>query len=287
MIGTRQVINIGFDTTSLCYLQTGIGSYTANLFECLRRNPTIQITPLSHCISPHRWFVNKTIWMQIILPWQLKTSHLDLCHFTNNVAPIRMPCPTVITIHDMTLWLFPEFHYSKRLISMRPIIPPAAHRAAAIITVSQSTKADIVRILGIPADKVHVIYEAPSADFHPLPMDAALEQVRRSYHLPDRYILFVGTLEPRKNLVRLLQAFEQLHRHRVIPHHLVIVGAKGWKTREIYQTIEQLQLQDVVHMLGYVSQSDLVAIFNLADVLSFPSLYEGFGLPVVEAMACG
>lgn len=284
---TEQLLRIGFDTTSLRHPSTGVGSYTANILRYLQQNPAIQIIPLSH-YNPHsKWFVNKTAWMQVILPWLVRTDHLDLCHFTNNVAPIRMPCSTVITIHDMTLWLYPEFHYRKRLISMRPFIPLAAHRAAAIITVSESSKADIIRILDIPADKIHVIYEAPSADFRPMPRDAALEQLRRSYRLPDRFILFVGTLEPRKNLVRLLAAFEQLYRRRLIPHHLVIVGAKGWKTREIYRTIEQLQLQHVVHLPGYVPQEDLVSIFNLAEVLAFPSLYEGFGLPVVEAMACG
>jgi glycosyltransferase involved in cell wall biosynthesis len=163
----------------------------------------------------------------------------------------------------------------------------AARRAAAIITVSNTTKEDIVQILGIPADKVHVIYEAPSADFHPLPENTVLKAVRQSYNLPKHFILFVGTLEPRKNLVRLLQAYEKLHKQVGVPHHLIIAGAKGWKTHKIYATLEQLQLQKVVHLPGYIPQEDLPALFNLADVLALPSLYEGFGLPVVEAMACG
>jgi glycosyltransferase involved in cell wall biosynthesis len=190
-----------------------------------------------------------------------------------------------MTIHDMTLWLLPELHYYKRLVSMRPFIPWAARRAAAIIAVSHSAKADIVNILKIPDHKVHVIYEAPSAGFCPLEKNAALDSVRGRYGLPQQFILFVGTLEPRKNLARLLSAFHQLRDE--LPHHLVLIGAKGWKTQQIDETIEKLGLQQKVHLLGYVPQNDLVALLNLADVMVFPSLYEGFGLPVVEAMACG
>lgn len=280
-------MRIGFDTTPLCYVSTGVANYTTNILKHLQKNPTIDIAQLSHCDSNRSRFVNKTLWMQMKLPFDLRRFDLDICHFTNNVAPVFTPCPTVITIHDMTLWQFPQFHYYKRLISMRPLIPLAARHAAAIITVSNATKNDIVNILDIPAHKVHVIYEAPSTEFRPIHESAVLDTVRRTYNLPEQFILFVGTLEPRKNLVRLLRAFEKLHKQSRIPHHLVIAGAKGWKTKEIFATLEQLNLEKVVHLLGYVSQNDLPALFNQADVLTLPSLYEGFGLPVVEAMACG
>jgi glycosyltransferase involved in cell wall biosynthesis len=280
-------MRIGFDTTPLSSIHSGIGTYTANMLNHLQHQPDAEVIQLSHRHPHGRYYLNKTLWMQAVLPLQINWLNLDICHFTNNVAPVRLTCPMVMTIHDMTVWLHPEYHFHKRLISMRPLIPLASHQAGAIITVSHSVKGDIVNILGIPAHKVHVIYEAPSADFRPLPRDESLEGVRTAYCLPERFILFVGTLEPRKNLVRLLQALAQLHHNEFVPHHLVIVGAEGWKTRQIYQTIEELQLSNVVHMLGYVPQSDLIAMYNLADVLSFPSLYEGFGLPVVEAMACG
>jgi glycosyltransferase involved in cell wall biosynthesis len=231
--------------------------------------------------------MNKTLWMQMVLPYQSRQPGLDICHFTNNVAPLYMPCPTVMTIHDMTLWLFPGMHYFRRLVSMRPFIPLAARRAAAIITVSYSASLDIMNILKIPSEKVHVIYEAPSQVFRPLPHDDHLEAVRQRYGLPEHFILFVGTLEPRKNLARLLQAFDQLRRQDHLPHHLVLIGARGWKTRQIDETIDGLSLQDAVHLPGYVPVEDLVALLNLADTMAFPSLYEGFGLPIVEAMACG
>jgi glycosyltransferase involved in cell wall biosynthesis len=216
-------------------------------------------------------------------------SRLDVSvgHFTNSVAPLLAPCPTVITIHDMTLWLFPQYHYGRRLLSMRPFIPLAARRAAAIIAISRATKHDIVRILRVPPKKVHVIYEAPAASFRPMEREAALNTVRQVRAVPERFALYVGTIEPRKNLVRLLQAFAQLWHGGVVAHKLVFVGQRGWKEEPVFKAVDTLGLQEAVLFLGYVPHEVLVALYNLAEALVFPSLYEGFGLPVVEAMACG
>jgi len=285
-------MHIGFDVTPLCVPHSGVGTYTANLLEHLRRNSPGEIIPLAHrrlaegggrsLIS-----VNKTFWMQAVLPWVLLRLGVDVCHFTNGVASLWTPCPTVVTVHDMTLWLFPQHHYRRRLLAMRPFIPLAAHRATAIIAVSHSAKADIGRILGVPAEKVTVIYEAPGPAFRPLALGSVLESVRQRYRLPERFLLYVGTIEPRKNLVRLLEAFACLRLTGTIPHGLVFVGQRGWKYAPVFAAVERLGLSDAVRFLGYVPTMDLVALYNLADALVFPSLYEGFGLPVVEAMACG
>jgi glycosyltransferase involved in cell wall biosynthesis len=187
----------------------------------------------------------------------------------------------------MTLWMFPQYHYGLRLLSMRPFIPMAARRAAAIIAVSQSTKEDIVRILGVPAGKVQVIHEAPAASFCPIERKTARQRLGNKWAVPERFVLYVGTIEPRKNLVRLLQAFAPLWHGGVVPHKLVIVGPRGWKEQPVFRSIETLGLRDAVLLLGYVPHEILIALYNLAEALVFPSLYEGFGLPVVEAMACG
>src|SRR5258707_28240 len=156
-------MRIGFDTTPLGASRSGVGVYTENLLTHLQqsRQSSDTIVELTHRQPTHRK-INKTLWMQTILPWELLQAPVDVCHFTNSVAPLWTPCPTVLTIHDMTLWLYPEHHYRKRLLTMRPFIPVAARRAQAIIAVSQSVKTDIVRILGVPASKIKVIYSAPA-----------------------------------------------------------------------------------------------------------------------------
>ncbi|MBA3533641.1 MAG: glycosyltransferase family 4 protein [Ardenticatenales bacterium] len=295
-------MRIAFDITPLAVPQSGVGTYTANLLAHLYRQTEDQILPLIHrplalaaseiefpapSVRSPWGRLNKTLWMQMLLPWQLSRLRPDVAHFTNSVAPLYAPCPTVITIHDMTLWLFPEHHYRRRLLAMRPFIPIAARRAGAIIAVSHSAKADIVRILGVPAEKVHVVYEAPPPAFRLLAPGPLLESVRREYHLPERFLLYVGTLEPRKNLVRLLEAFAYLRRAVRLPHTLLVVGRRGWKEDAIFEAVERLALGDAVRFLDYVPTTALVALYNLAEALAFPSLYEGFGLPVVEAMACG
>jgi glycosyltransferase involved in cell wall biosynthesis len=297
-------MRIGFDVTPLCTPMSGVGTYTVNLLEHLERLSGDEIVRLAHRTSPvngpgdrngqaavpingRRPGLNKTVWMQLVLPRQLRHLCTDVCHFTNGVASFWTPCPSVVTIHDMTLWLFPEYHYRRRLLAMRPFVPLAARRAAAIIAVSEATKADVVRILGVEASKVHVVHEAPSRHFRPLRSEAQLQTVRRRYGLPHRFVLYVGTIEPRKNLVRLVEAYARLRASRDIAHGLVFVGRRGWKDEAVFAAVERLELDADVRFLGYVPAGDLVALYNLADVVAFPSLYEGFGLPVLEAMACG
>jgi glycosyltransferase involved in cell wall biosynthesis len=221
------------------------------------------------------------------LPLQLSRLGVDVCHFTNSVAAWWTPCPSVVTIHDTTLWMFPRYHPRRRLLAMRPLIPRGARHAKAIIAVSAATKRDVVRTLNVPDEKVHVIYEAAAPHFRPLPRNGALELVRRKYGLPESFILHVGTLEPRKNLVRLLQAFEQVRLQGCQSHALALVGNRGWNDARIMECVERMGLDGSVRVLGHTPTEDVVALYNLADVVALPSLYEGFGLPVIEAMACG
>lgn len=297
-------MRIGFDVTPLCTSRSGVGTYTNNLLEHLGQLPKTEILLLAHYIahgmrlddrsvssivdSANRNFrLNKTFWMQAVLPWNLLGLRTDICHFTNGVASFWTPCPTVVTIHDMTLWKFPQYHYHRRLLAMRPFITLAARRAAAIIAVSQATKLDVIRTFGVDESRVHVIHEAPAPQFRPLSSMEILEPVRRRYNLTGRFVLYVGTIEPRKNLVRLLEAFAHLRNADNLRHTLVLVGDRGWKDDAVFAAVERLALDGAVRFLGYVPIDDLVVLYNLADVLVFPSLYEGFGLPVVEAMACG
>ena len=289
-------MRIGFDITPLTLPLSGVGTYTASLYAQLQLENNV-ILPLSHYPGDYRWSANgngsqkkgqnKTLWMQWSLRRQVNQLHLDVCHFTNSVAPLWLRCPSVLTIHDMTLWLYPSFHPRRRLLTMRPIIPKAARQAKAIIAVSRSAKKDIVRILDVPPEKVKVIYEAPGAEFRPMNGSPDLGFAKKIFDLPEEFILHVGTLEPRKNLVRLLEAFAELRLNGAMKHHLVFVGKAGWGFNNIFATVEELGIEQYVSFLDYVPSRWLAAIYNLADVLIYPSLYEGFGLPLVEAMASG
>jgi glycosyltransferase involved in cell wall biosynthesis len=162
----------------------------------------------------------------------------------------------------------------------------AIRRAERIVTVSHSARRDLLRFHGVAPERVSVVHEAASPAFHPIADPATLERVRAKYGLPPRFVLYVGTIEPRKNLARLVEAFAEA-RGRGIPHHLVCAGPYGWSSRDLSGHIERLGIADAVHFTGYAAFEDLPAIYNLGEFFVFPSLYEGFGLPVVEAMASG
>ncbi len=293
---------IGYDATPLEGIRSGVGHYTAHLLAHLVaqedrwRYLLLANRPLNGqakgspaLLQPSGpYFPVRSLWMQGLLPLVLRSAQPALCHFTNFIAPLLLPCPAVVTIHDMSLFLYPETQPRKSLLLVRSLLPLVARRAAAIITVSHSAARDIARVLGnqVSMEKVRVIYEAAAGRFRPVTAPAALERVRRRYRLERPFILYVGTIEPRKNLLRLVEAYALLKR-RGLPHQLRLVGSWGWKYQALCQRIAGLGLEPDVVFNGYLPDEDLPALYTLADVVTFPSLYEGFGLPVIEAMACG
>lgn len=290
---------IGFDVTPLAIANfSGVSTYTQQLLAALvARCDDRCYVPLAHRnVNGHlppgtaapigepyqrRWW-----WMQAIAPRLLHDLQPSLAHFTNSIAPLACPVPLVLTIHDMSLFLHARTQPLRSLLTVRPLMPLAARHAAAIITISQHARCDIIRLLKVDPAKVHVVYNAPSQRYQPVTDAAELDRVRRQYGLPDQFVLYVGTFEPRKNIPRLLRAFAQVRRARPAAR-LVMAGQLGWKHRAIWQELEVQSLTDAVQWLGYVPGSDLPALYSLASVFAFPSVYEGFGLPVAEALACG
>ena len=294
-------MRIAFDGTTLRPTRTGVGYYSEHLLhhlvkECVddeiivvsnRPVDTTHPLPREVRVVTSTSRVPRLVWMQMLAPRLLRQLRVDVAHFTNGMVPIALSVPSVVTIHDMSLTMFPNYHPPRRVLLNRPLVDVAARRADAIITVSESAKRDIVRLYGSQAERIHVVHEAAAPSFQPVRDGSVLERVRRRYDLAERFILYVGTIEPRKNLPKLIEGFASRKKRGELPHQLVCAGPYGWLSRDIEDLIDRLQLDDSVRFTGYVPFEDLPALYSLAEMFVFPSLYEGFGLPVVEAMACG
>jgi anaerobic magnesium-protoporphyrin IX monomethyl ester cyclase len=294
-------MHIAFDGTTLRPSRTGVGCYAERLLRHLAAaSPDDRFTVLSNRrvdvsasmprnvrVHGGRRVAVSLAWLQMRAPAILRSIHADVAHFTNGVIPLASRVPSVVTIHDMSLTLFPQYHPVRRVLLHRPLVDLSAPRASAIITHSHAAKRDIERLYGIEAERVHVVHLAASPEFAPVRNHAVLDDVRRRYDLPERFILYVGTIEPRKNLSRLLAAFGARYRAGDVRLPLVCAGPYGWRARDVAEQVAALKLGPAIRFLGYLPFDDLPVLYNLADLFVFPSLYEGFGLPVVEAMACG
>lgn len=213
---------------------------------------------------------------------------VDLYHGTNYMAPLSASFPTVITVHDLSVNLFPKTHPMRRRLRHR-LLPVLAHRAARIIADSINTKRDLVRCHRIPPDKIDVIYLAAGSNLKRVTDLKALKGVCERYGLPERFLLYVGSVEPRKNLPSVLEAVAAL-KASGRPQSLVIAGrGEPGYVAHIRHVLRQNQLEEGVdvHLIGPVAEGDLAALYSLCELFVYPSLYEGFGLPPLEAMACG
>ena len=279
-------MRIGIDTQSTVGRKTGIGLYTAELLSALRR-----VAP-EHVYLELQWgrdVVMRTDrrlrWQQWELPRRAKAVRAEVLHVPGFDAPWRKPCPVVLTVHDLIGMLFPA--------NLPPIsrfywawwLPRTIRWADYIIVDSEHTRQDLRRLLGVPAGRVEVIALGVSSAFRPWEDRAALEAVRQKYGLPPAFILYVGTLEPRKGLDTLIAAYSAWAGQS--PYDLVLAGKRGWYTESLFQQVAQRGLTGRVHFTDYVDSVDLPALYNLAELFVYPSRYEGFGLPVLEAMACG
>ncbi len=208
-----------------------------------------------------------------------------LFHATEHLLLSLHSVPTILTVHDLIFRNLPAHHKPLNRWYLNLTMPLYCRRATHIIAVSECTRRDMIAAYNLPPEKITVVHEAAAPRFRPQPPDTVVA-VRARYHLPDRYLLFVGTIEPRKNLTRLLSGFEAIHADG-LTDGLVIVGKRGWLYDDFFSRLEQSPARAAVILPGYVPDEDLPAIYAGAQALVLPSLYEGFGLPVLEAMACG
>ena len=272
-------MRIGIDGYPLTREKTGVGHYTRELAAAL----TAQ--------SPNDRFEIVTPsggrgWWLFGLPRYCKQASLDLFHGTNFNIPLWGQCPSVLTIHDLSLLLYPETHERHLVRRARITLPLMARRAAAIITPCEAVKREVCEVLKVLPDRVSAIPEAARSVFHRVSASEAAP-VRQRFGIDDEFILFVGTVEPRKNLLNLLRAFDELLKTTSLRPQLVVAGAEGWLTGDLRAYLDRHDLDRRVVFTGYLQDEDLRALYSTCRVFVYPSLYEGFGLPLLEAMACG
>jgi glycosyltransferase involved in cell wall biosynthesis len=211
----------------------------------------------------------------------------DVFHATDHLLPPFKHSRTVFTIHDLIYLFYPQYHLPLNRWFLTLMLPRFLRRADAVIAVSEHTRRDVMKHMRIPEEKITVIYEGANPAYRPLNDPAAVAAVRARYGVPERYILFFGTIEPRKNLAALLGAYHALLAQPGEWPALVIAGRKGWLYEPVFARVQALGLAERVRFTDWVAEADAPALMNGAELFVYPSLYEGFGLPPLEAMACG
>lgn len=279
------------------YRRAGIHGYIYNLLRHLpQAAPDYRYTvmvgvgdpPADPALQVRRSSINtesplrRILWEQAIQPMVVKG--FDLTHELAFAAPLIMPCPFVVTVYDLSFIRYPERLPRVRRWYLRLFTGLSCRRARRVIAISESTAADLVSLLRIPRSKIDLAIPGVEAHFKPIPRDQ-VEAWRAAQGLPPRFLLFVGTLEPRKNLEMLVRAYGALPESARIP--LVLAGGRGWMNEGLDQAIRDHRLEKWVIQPGFVADSDLVWWYNAAETMVYPSVFEGWGMPVTEAMACG
>jgi glycosyltransferase involved in cell wall biosynthesis len=297
-------MRIGIDGLPLTEELTGIGHYT---FELARHLSLTSAADEIEIVSPRAFllalnslsdqpsnlnFVRTRVglfgrhWWSVGLPHYLRRNPIDLFHGTNFEVPLREVCPTVLTIHDLSMLLYPETHEARRVRRARRRLPLMAQAATMIVTPTESVRREAHEHLQLPLDRIVAVPEAARSCFRRLEFEETRE-TRQRLGISDDFLLFVGTVEPRKNLATLLRAFEAVLQAREAPLQLVLAGRSGWLVDDFFAEAKSSRVASQIVFTGYLSDEDLCALYSSCAAFVYPSLYEGFGLPPLEAMACG
>jgi glycosyltransferase involved in cell wall biosynthesis len=298
-------MRICIDTSPAVHHRAGLGRYAQELTTALlaldpeneyiafyTRPAEAQVDPpldrlphLTTNLPTKPWRMSALLAHFVGVPQDRLFPSADVFHATDHLLPRLSRVKSVFTLHDLIYQFYPETHKPLNRWFLTLMMPRFLRAADAVISVSESTKSDAMRFYGLGETKIQVIHEGVHARFRPAPSDA-ISAVRRKYGLVGGFILSLGTIEPRKNLTSLLEAYHVL-KNQGARRKLVIVGKKGWLYADFFRRLRELGLEDEVIFPGFVPDDDLPALYSAADLFVFPSLYEGFGLPVLEAMACG
>lgn len=282
------------------YRSAGISWYIYHLIQHLEPASDLQYTVFlseprarfPHCtrvrsrLPTHQPLI-RIVWEQFIQPIELPRARIDLLHALAFAGPLTISIPWLVTIYDLSFMRYPAAFHPLNRLYLTWAVRYAARHANYVIAISESTKRDLVELVGARPERIRVIYCGKDAAFAPLTDRTALAAWRAARGVPDKMLLFVGTIEPRKNIVRLLRAFARAKRAARLPHHLVLIGARGWKYDQVDQTIVQENLTNAVQFVGYVPHAELPRWYHAAEAFVYPSLYEGFGMPPLDAMASG
>lgn len=290
--------------------KSGIGIYTYEISKALQKidglyikgdvfnlfgknDVSRNIIDLKFNIDTCKFFsygIYRRIWNYVPIKynWLFKKKS-DIYHFFDYIVPPRIEGKVITTIHDMTYHLYPHTMQPKTLKRIRNGIKYSANRADKVITISESTKKGIIEVLGVPFDKIEIV--PPGVDynaFNKVYSKVQINRVKSKYNLPEQYILYMGTLEPRKNIESIIEAFSLFKKESTIHTKdikLVIAGKKGWLYNSIFSIVQQLNLENEIIFTDYIDEEDKPILYKLSLLFVFPSIYEGFGIPVLEAMA--
>lgn len=312
-------MRIAIDYTSAIRQGAGIGRYTRQLVQALLeldvhneyvllaatggvrdadsllRSVANRINPLQGALRSVRYLslpvsdrTLNILWHRLRLPlWaDMLCGAPDIFHSPDFALPPVRKARTILTVHDLSFLRVPECSDPQLRSYLLRVVPDSARRADVVLADSASTRADVIELLGVDPARVQVIYAGVERGFQRVQDARIWDAVRDRYHLPRRFVLGLGTLQPRKNFERLIEAYARMRAETDREIKLVIAGGAGWMYEGIFRRVEELGLQDAVCFPGYIADEDLPALYTLADLFVFPSLYEGFGLPPLEAMAC-
>ncbi len=331
-------MRIGIDYTSAATQGAGIGRYTRELMRALLAMPAphtyslfyarrqridhsnfqLPTSNLHHLPFHDKWLMRLWQRFRLPIPVELIVGKVDLFHSPDFTLPPTLPgVPTLLTVHDLSFVRDPDSAWPSLRAFLNKAVPRSVQRATHVLADSLATKNDLIELFGTPAEKITVLYSGVEARFAPVRDQVEIDRVCAKYHLPRPFILSVGTLQPRKNYARLIEAFAELIKHPerspsgakskdasvgdgasfdstsfrsgrlTSDYYLVITGGKGWMYESIFEQVKSLGLENRVHFPGFVDDADLPTLYSAANLFAYVSLYEGFGLPLLEAMACG